>query len=170
MKSLILVFSLVASSTAFAHGGEDHDAPTSEASEEKGSKERALKPEVVQAINMGYLAEVKPIFKTKCLDCHGKGGKKPWYYAIPGPKQLIDHDIEEAQEHMDMSKDFPFGGHGDPKKDLEELAEVLEDGDMPPLKYRIMHWDTALTAAEKKTIEKWINRSLETIKNNKGGE
>jgi len=91
----------------------------------------------------------------------------PWYYVLPGVKQLINSDIEEAKEHMDMSADFPFSGHGSSKDDLEAITRSMKENNMPPLKYRIMHWSSTLSAEEQNIVKDWINKSIKLIKGEK---
>ncbi|MBK9039223.1 MAG: heme-binding domain-containing protein [Bdellovibrionales bacterium] len=63
-------------------------------------------------INELYKDKVKPIFQKKCFDCHSQNTQYPLVLQIPGARQLIDGDIEEAKEHLDFTNDFPFGGMG----------------------------------------------------------
>ena len=161
MRSLLLVLFLnLYTILVFAHGDKPHKVTE--------SKENTVVVESTgsanQEINDNYLKYVKPIFQMKCMDCHGSGNEKPWYYALPGSKQLMDSDIEEAKEHMDMTNDFPFGGHGEPGEDLESLEESIKEETMPPWQYKLMHWSSTLTEPEKDTIKKWIKESLILIK------
>ena len=77
----------------------------------------------------------------------------------PSPKQLIERDMRQAKEHMDMRRDFPFGGHGTPTEDLDALTGMLADGSMRPWRYRIMHWGTKLTKQEAAEIDAWVRSS-----------
>lgn len=115
---------------------------------------------VTSLINVSYEKLVKPIFEKKCFDCHGGKTKFPWYYKIPGAKQLIDHDIEESKEHMDLTSAFPFKGHHSPQEDLESIAEVIEKGEMPPWRYWILHREAKITAEERAIILQWSRESL----------
>tara|TARA_B100001248_G_scaffold227481_1_gene185940 strand:- start:5127 stop:5621 length:495 start_codon:yes stop_codon:yes gene_type:complete len=161
MKYLILILMVFTSFNVFSHGGEDHNSDEPESKEQQS---REISTAILKEINAEYIRDIKPVFKNKCLDCHGTVSKKPWYYVMPGVRQLIDHDIEEAKEHMDMTNDFPFGGHGSPEEDLSELKKTIEDGEMPPIQYKLMHWSSSITDQEKNIINKWINKSLITIK------
>lgn len=128
----------------------------------------ALEKVALEKINEEYLKSVKPIFQTSCMNCHGAAASLPWYNALPGVKQLITYDTTESKEHLDMSKDFPFGGHGDsPTEDLDAIQEALTKGTMPPLRYRVMHWSSAVSGEDLKAVITWIQNSkqeLEQIK------
>jgi hypothetical protein len=76
---------------------------------------------------------------------------------------MIDDDIKEGRKHLDMTDGFPFGGHGGPANDLEAIREELEEGEMPLLSYRMMHWGAKPSAAEKDSIYSWIDRGLNSL-------
>jgi hypothetical protein len=114
-------------------------------------------------INSNYLKSIKKIFLTKCLTCHGVNVSLPWYYQILGAKQLMNNDMSEAKRHIDMSYDFPFRGHGSPIDDLNALKRTIRKGDMPPVKYRIMHWNSKLTETEVREINDWIEKSQKVL-------
>jgi hypothetical protein len=129
-------------------------------------KKLELKKETYKKINKAYLSQIKPIFQKKCFDCHSNQTVYPWYYKIPGVKQLIDDDISEAKEHLDFTSDFPFLGHEGPYEDLLAIKKTTQEETMPPLRYRIMHWKSYLTDTDKKLILKWISQSIKEIKIN----
>ncbi len=119
--------------------------------------------EILAQINSQYLKEVKPIFRKSCFDCHSSSTRYPWYAKLPGAKQLIESDVNESKVHLDLSNDFPFGGHGTPNEDLEAIAEVIKEGSMPPFRYRILHSDSKLSNDEKEAIQNWVKLSLKTL-------
>lgn len=115
-------------------------------------------------INEIYKRDVKPIFQIKCFDCHSQRTNYPWYYRLPGAKQLIDGDIKEAKEHLDFSNDFPFGGHGVPSEDLEAIAGVAKENSMPPFRYWILHSGSRLSEGDKRIILEWVDKSQAILK------
>jgi hypothetical protein len=148
MKFLSALFLMT---LAFAHEGH-HDAPAEPVDEETA--------ETLKEIGDDYEASIKPIFQRACYDCHSSTTNYPWYYKVPGVKQLIDGDIKEAREHIDMSNGFPFQGHGTPVEDLEAIIDTIKEGDMPPLKYKVMHPSSKLTDAEKTLVKDWAADAL----------
>lgn len=145
-----------------AHNGEDHGQ-----SEGEGSKAAPSAPgeeQILATINEAYLNQVKPIFQKSCTDCHSVNSNPPWYYAIPGAKQLMDYDMTESKIHLDMSNDFPFAGHGTPLEDLGAIQKVIEKDQMPPLRYRLLHWSSKITPDELKVIKTWIEFGKEELK------
>lgn len=115
--------------------------------------------QILERINRDYLSTVKPILSQKCLSCHGMTNTLPLYSQIPPVSWLVAHDLKEAKEHMDMTFDFPFQGHGGVDEDLEAIAKVVKKDTMPPLRYKIMHWQSYLTREEKTILLKWVQES-----------
>ncbi|MBI5815627.1 MAG: heme-binding domain-containing protein [Nitrospinae bacterium] len=141
---------------SFAHGGKQHD----EEKKTPAPAQSVKADDTLTQISERYVKEVLPVFKRACFNCHSSQPVFPWYYAIPGVKQLINHDIREAREHMDMTAGFPFKGHGKPKEDLAAIIKSMEKGTMPPLRYRILHGNEALSQAEREIIKKWAADGL----------
>lgn len=118
----------------------------------------------LEKINQAYLFNIKPIFQKKCLMCHGVVKKVPLYTVIPPVSLLINHHRKEAKEHLNMSFDYPFFGHdNDLLDDLDELKEVIEEGEMPPYSYKFMHWSSTITKKEKEIIFSWINQATQIL-------
>ena len=155
-----ILFSTLSSVLILAHGGVKH---TEKTTPPKTSSE--IKAQQFKTINKAYIADIKPIFEAKCFACHASKPKDlPWYYSVPGVKQLMDYDMNTAKKHMDFKKDFPFLSHGTPTLDLKSLKEVIAEGEMPPLRYRVIHWDSGLTDKESKKVIQWVDKSLQILK------
>ena len=124
---------------------------------------RGFPCEKIREIHNQYMVQVQPIIEKKCLMCHGFVAKMPLYAFIPPTSWLIHHDQKEAKEYMDMSFGFPFKGTGSASEDLETLRDIVRDNEMPPLQYRIMHWQSRLTEDEKTVILEWIETGLKRL-------
>jgi hypothetical protein len=147
-----------------AHKGEHHADPNhAKMKHPVGKSER----EKFTQINEKYLVDVKSIFLKSCFDCHSSVTHHPWYYKVPGIHQLIDSDITEAREHIDFGPDFPFQSHAMPLEDLKAIAEDVEENEMPPLSYRILHKESSLSDKEKEVIKNWVQMSLQILNNEK---
>lgn len=142
--------------SAFSHQGEDHSKPSTHGSahEAIATPQDSIK---IKKISEGYLRDIKPIFEKKCFDCHGSTTQYPWYAKLPGPKQLIEYDVGEAKKHLDLSADYPFKSHSTPIKDLQAIRESIKNGEMPPFRYRIMHWGSKLTDEEYEKVRQWTD-------------
>jgi len=130
---------------------------------DEGGDQEGFSCQTLEKINKEYLSNIKPIFAVKCLMCHGVPNKVPLYAKIPLTSILIRKNMNEAKEHINMSWNFPFVDPKGPKHTLEELREVVEINEMPPFIYKTMHWQSGLTAPEKKKILDWVRVSEDKL-------
>jgi hypothetical protein len=115
-------------------------------------------------INEDYAESVKPLFARSCASCHGAGNPLPWYHAVPLVRGMIDDDIAKARRNVDMSHDFPFRGRGTPADYLDAIHDVVAEGSMPPLRYRVMHWGSRLEGEERDRVLLWVERSQQRLR------
>jgi hypothetical protein len=125
---------------------------------------RKIDATAYQEINSNYLADIKPIFKKACFDCHSSQTNYPWYAHIPFVQSMIKHDVTEAKKHLNMDTDFPFESHGSPEEDLESIKASVQDGSMPPRMYSILHDSSQLSETEKENVKNWVEQSLKRLK------
>jgi hypothetical protein len=81
-----------------------------------------------------------------CFDCHSNEVIWPWYSNLAPASWLVAHDVEEARGYLNFS-DWAPGDVG-----LGDVQEVLQNGEMPPVQYRLMHKASRLTPAEQQQL------------------
>jgi cytochrome c len=92
-------------------------------------------------------ADAKAVLVTKCADCHSSETRWPVYARIAPGSWLIERDIVEARKKMDLSQWEQMPA----EKQQVLTAKIFEEaksGDMPPLQYRLLHWDANLSKAD----------------------
>jgi cytochrome c len=111
-------------------------------------------PRVERAKGLGTLlegatmpADAKAVLVNKCADCHSSETRWPVYARIAPGSWLIERDIIEARKKMDLShwEQMPA------EKQQVLTAKIFEEaksGDMPPLQYRLLHWDAKLSKTD----------------------
>ncbi len=132
----------------------------------KKADKDAFRNKIHNQINTSYQLAAKDILTRSCFDCHGTKTRFPWYYNLPVVKDIIDNDISEAKKHLKILEIFPFSSHASNVADLKAIWKSIENDDMPPLGYRIMHGNSQLSIKEKKQIKDWIDYSLERLQCN----
>jgi hypothetical protein len=134
---------------------EGHDSVEQGAHEDEhgssGQSADVASPAVIESFQ-----QVEPLFRRACYDCHTDKTVFPWYYSVPLVKQLIDHDIKEAREHVDMSQGWPFIEHNKPMDEIEEILEVIEKEEMPPFLYRLAHRSALWNDQERASVVQWL--------------
>ena len=117
---------------------------------------------VYELINTSYQS-VRPIFEKSCFDCHSSFTDFPWYHSLPLVGSMLDDHVKEGRKHLDLTGDFPFGGHGDQAEHLKDIKDEIESGDMPLWSYRLMHWGTAIEGERRDSVFAWIDESLKLL-------
>jgi hypothetical protein len=147
---------------ALGHGDEVHDSttPIDLVQPDNSAPVPNAALDSIYALTQSEFAVLQPVFKKGCFDCHTTKTEFPWYYKLPVVKGMIDSDIAEAKKHMDMSDGFPFGGHGKPADDLVAIRVEVVEGKMPPMSYRLMHWNAKPSDSERDSVVTWVERSL----------
>ena len=95
---------------------------------------------------------VAGILKENCYDCHSNHTRYPWYAEIaPFSYWLADH-VKDGKKHFDASA---WKSYSVKKKDhkLEELLEMIEEGEMPLDSYTWLHGK--LSEDDAKLILQW---------------
>tara|TARA_R110000772_G_scaffold96259_3_gene194706 strand:+ start:80 stop:556 length:477 start_codon:yes stop_codon:yes gene_type:complete len=95
---------------------------------------------------------VAGILKENCYDCHSKQTNYPWYAEIaPINYWLADH-VNDGKKHFNVSA---WKKYSTKKKDhkLEELLEMVEEGEMPLDSYTWLHGD--LSEDDTKLLLEW---------------
>lgn len=96
-------------------------------------------------------ADAKAILVNKCADCHSNETRWPVYARIAPGSWLIERDIIEARKKMDLSswEQMP----ADKQEVLTaKIFEEAKSGEMPPLQYRLLHWNAKLSKADVQTL------------------
>jgi type IV secretory pathway VirB10-like protein len=102
----------------------------------EAKKPEAKKPDVPKAEPISYEKQVFPVFKAKCVMCHG------------GAQVKADVDLKTLDSAVKGGSSGDGAVPGKPDKSTLWLA--IEDGSMPP------PGKEKLTDAEKKLVKDWI--------------
>lgn len=95
--------------------------------------------------------EAKNVLLTKCADCHSNETRWPVYARIPPGSWLIERDIMEGRRHMNLSAWAELT----PERRQVLQSKILQEaksGEMPPLQYRLLHWDAKLSNADLRSL------------------
>ncbi len=105
-------------------------------------------------VQLEVTPQVKNILERACQDCHSYETQWPWYSNVaPVSWFVIDH-VNHARREMDLSN---WGQYNRNKLilKLEELCELVEQGEMPLPPYLWMHDKAYLAAEDVKTLCEW---------------
>jgi cytochrome c len=112
-------------------------------------------------------SQAKAVLITKCADCHSEATKWPRYARIAPGSWLIERDIMEGRQHMNLSKWAKLTP--DERQVIEsKIIQETRNGDMPPLQYRILHWNAKLTSEDLQALST-LNKEGAPVENAAAG-
>jgi hypothetical protein len=98
--------------------------------------------------------EVKAVLERSCYDCHSNKTVWPWYSRIAPVSWLVAHDVKEGREYVN----YTSWNELSPEEQAEmihESWEHVEEGDMPPRGYLLLHARASLSDADRDVLRSW---------------
>jgi len=128
-----------------------------------------LKRSIVEpTAGLPELAKASVVMQNKCADCHSPGMMiAPIYYGYPYAGQLIADDMRIAQKHLVISREHLTGQKKFTRKQMANIETVVENNDMPPAAYKLMHWNAGLTAEDKEAMTNWLRAEFMAARGSK---
>lgn len=93
--------------------------------------------------------DVAARFDAACADCHTEQTDWPWYSNVAPVSWLVQRDVERGRDAWNLS---------DEVDDLDDAAEAIEDGSMPPVQYRLAHAGARLSDEERAALVAALER------------
>jgi hypothetical protein len=109
-------------------------------------------------------ADAHAIAQRACYDCHSNETTWPWYSNIAPLSWQIQRDVVEGRHKLNFSE----WGRGE--QETEEIAKVIQDGEMPPGKYTVLHPSAKLSPTEKEALLQGIPGMREGMNESEEGE
>lgn len=91
-------------------------------------------------------ARTQALFTTACGDCHSNRTRWPWYTNVAPASWLVQRDVEEGRGALNVSD------LNATEVEMDEVEEVIREGEMPPLQYRLIHRGASLDAGEREDL------------------
>lgn len=118
----------------------------------------------VNAIERHYNVpqNVGSLLKTSCYDCHSNNTKYPWYNNVQPVAFWLNSHINDGKRHLNFDEFNSYPAEKKKKK-LQEVAETIENGEMPLSSYSLIHSDAKLSASDKQTLVDWAKTTSKEI-------
>ena len=103
-------------------------------------------------------ADVPPpvglVFTQACVNCHSEKTRWPWYSYVAPVSWLVENDVKHAREHINLSRwdNLP---QVDQRMLLTAIATVIENHEMPPHRYVVLHPEAYLSAEDAVRVIEW---------------
>jgi cytochrome c len=101
---------------------------------------------------------VREILTAKCADCHSAQTRAPIYGRFAPASWLMERDIVQARNAMNLSEWEKYSA--EKQEALKaEMAMQAKSHAMPPVQYRVVHWNARITDADIQTLTQWARGS-----------
>jgi hypothetical protein len=104
--------------------------------------------------DIGAPADVAPVLRRACYDCHSNETVWPWYSQVAPVSWLLHRDVVEGRRHLNFSEwdRVPVEKRA---RRLRGVGKQVQAGEMPPWFYLPMHRTARLSDADKAVLERW---------------
>jgi hypothetical protein len=89
-----------------------------------------------------------------CVNCHSEKTQWPWYSRVAPVSWLVENDVKHAREHLNLSR-WDSLQEVDQRMLLTAIATVIENHEMPPHKYVVLHPEAKLSADDSVRVIEW---------------
>lgn len=110
-------------------------------------------------------ADVATILKTSCYDCHSNNTVYPWYAQVQPAAWWLDEHIKDGKKDLNFSEFKSYSIRRQYRK-LEEIDELVKEGEMPLDEYLWIHKNAKLNVQQKLVLANWVTTLRDTIKAN----
>ena len=129
------------------------------------SKNKSAGPHPGYIGNLYHIpADVRTILEKACNDCHSNNTNYPWYSYIQPVDWWLTNHINDGKKELNFdeytTRSLRYQYHK-----MEEVEEMINEGEMPLDSYMWIHKNAKLTPAEKNKIISWataVRKDLES--------
>ena len=97
---------------------------------------------------------VAGVLAHACVNCHSEKTQWPWYSRVAPVSWLVENDVKHAREHLNLSR-WDGLQEVDQRMLLTAIATVIENHEMPPHRYVVLHPEAKLSADDAVRVIEW---------------
>jgi hypothetical protein len=97
---------------------------------------------------------VAGVLAHACVNCHSEKTQWPWYSRVAPVSWFVENDVKHAREHLNLSR-WDGLQEVDQRMLLTAMATVIENHEMPPHRYVVLHPEAKLSADDAVRVIEW---------------
>lgn len=105
---------------------------------------------------------IEAILRTSCYDCHSNETVYPWYSYVSPVSLLVSRDTRIGRDELNFSE-WEKLDKIEKAEMLDEIAEEIEEGEMPMKIYPITHPDAKLSDSDREEMVLWAEIMAEGL-------
>ncbi len=100
----------------------------------------------------------RQLLQRACYDCHSDQTTYPWYAEVNPVGWWLNHHVKEGKAELNLSA---FAQYNAKRRDhkLKEIAETIQQQEMPLPSYHWMHPEARLTDAQRLQLINWAQNA-----------
>jgi mono/diheme cytochrome c family protein len=98
--------------------------------------------------------DTRALARQACFDCHSNETEWPAYANIAPVSWLVQRDVDEGRAVLNFSE------WQRPQEEAAEAAEEIQEGEMPPAAYLLMHSHARLGSADRDRLAAGLAKTL----------
>jgi Haem-binding domain len=106
--------------------------------------------------------DVRSILERSCGDCHSNDTRWPWYSHVAPASWLVAFDVREGRTDLNFSDwaRYPVETKG---HKLEAICRRVRQGEMPDVKYMLIHRGARLSESDRETLCRWTEDARKAL-------
>jgi hypothetical protein len=105
------------------------------------------------------------LFERACQNCHSARTEWPWYSHVAPVSWLLARDVQQARQHMNLSRWQAYSAE-DRLGLLSEIGSAVRNREMPVQRYLLLHPEARLTDTERQQIYEWTRTERSRLTTN----
>ena len=106
--------------------------------------------------------QVEATLQRSCYDCHSNRTQWPWYSHLAPISWEVARDIEYGRRQVNFSEWSEYYP-ATRKRKLQWVGRALQQEDMPPRSYQLIHPSSRLSAEARAELQHWIEGQVGAI-------
>lgn len=107
--------------------------------------------------------DVKNILAKACNDCHSNNTNYPWYSKLQPVDWWMDKHVRNGKKDLNFDE-YTHKSLRYQYRKMEEIIDLVKEGEMPLNSYTWVHKDAKLSNDEKNKIYNWANGIMDSMK------
>jgi len=101
---------------------------------------------------------VRAVLEKECADCHSNQPRVPLYGRLAPASWLMERDIMKARQAMNFSAWENYSA-AQQQTLAAKMVQQMKSRQMPPVQYRLIHWNARIADADLKAMSQWAHGS-----------
>ena len=107
--------------------------------------------------------EIQSILRRSCYDCHSNNTVYPWYANVQPVGWWLNNHIQGGKRHLNFDEFTSYSLRKQYNR-FKDIADQIEQNEMPLTSYLLIHRYAVLSADEKAKIINWTTAMQDSMK------